>query len=94
MIESIIRRIGIIEDTLWKQTTQEIETFTIATLPVSAANGAVVYVSDGPKSDETVLTGTGNFAMWRQATTEWVYYGVGAAGSGDDFIAWWGVFTS
>jgi hypothetical protein len=76
--EQMLRRIITLERRAdYFDTLEERETFTIATLPASAANGAVVYVSDGLKSGEVSGSGTGSWAMWNDTASEWEYFCIG-----------------
>jgi len=76
--EKMLRRIMSLERRAdYFDTLEERETFAIATLPASAADGCVIYVSDGLKFDETAGNGTGSWAMWRDDTSEWLYFCVG-----------------
>jgi hypothetical protein len=78
VIEEIVRRLrGQARRLDALEIQEERETFTIATLPASAAPNTVVYVSDGLKPFEITGTGTGNWMMWDDDNNEWIYFCIG-----------------
>jgi len=57
---------------------QAFPSYAFASLPVTGATGANVWVSNGRKPGEGAGTGTGVPAFWNPATSQWFSYLSGA----------------